>query len=117
MESASEIARYAVEALREGHLEHYGRYLLELEQMLGSGAAEVHQHLVDAGLPLAYLQKAAMAADSGDKEATDRFLLRAADYIEPDEITALAEMHRLSFVVQAPLDLVSPQTRLGFAAV
>jgi hypothetical protein len=107
MDSAHFTARLAVEALDQGDLDGFNDHLCDLERFCSS--ADVRQHIISAGAPLACLREASRAAAEGDKGRMTRFRQKAVRYVGEDEVTALIEEHRLSFAVQPQNDPASWQ--------
>ena len=112
VESPGLTAEMAVEALREGRFDHFSRLLCELERLVPS-RDEVRQHLVTAGLPLAYLEKAAEAAKKGRAEEAAHLHARACSYVDADEVAVLTEENRLSFIVLRPAE--EPRPARGYS--
>lgn len=124
MQSLDEIAVAAIQAKDDNSL-LYGEFLRELEAM-GCSSAKIAKLLkrARAAAPnpqapraLRILKRAARAAAKGDEERSTRLRAIACDLVGEDEVEALSEEHRLSFVVQRFTPEAERPVRCGFAIV
>ena len=114
MKSDSGLAGHAVAALEEGSFDLVAQCVNELE--LFHSPSKVTRLLAEAGAGLAYLRQAAAAAGQGNPELSTRLYKCAFRYIDEDEAVALAEEHRLSFIVQPVPEVPERDNRHGFVA-
>ncbi len=98
--------------LRE--LEAAGCSHMKIKTLLARAESVVPNPHVPRALRI--LRRAAKVAARGEAERVERLCSIACDLVGGDEVTALAEEYRLSFVVQKPPAEPKRLVRAGFAA-
>jgi hypothetical protein len=114
MKSDSGSAALAVKALEEGDFDEATHFVNELEHL--HTPRQVRALLAEAGAGLAYLRQASLAALRGEREASARLRECASRYVGEDELFALAEEHRLTFVVQMASSKPERRVQHGFVS-